>query len=600
MPPPTTPATLAGLSRHGAERWPGAPALLRRDPGGAPHHLTFAEAHEAGEEIARGLMALGLARGDRVAIQSGLRPEWTLTLLAAASCGLVLVSLLPTTVPEEIVHVVNDCGAKAVICEDGEQLAKLRAALPELPGLRHTVVIDEEPGVTDPPMTLADLRTAGLHAVPAAALDRRRASVTPDDLLVIIYTSGTTGPKKGCALSHGNYLAVLRAQPVPPSRALGDADASNGTVFVVTGPHTIALLMQLLSWWSGYTFSSFRGGSPETLPAELRAAAPVIVPLVPLALEMIYRSILADRPASERAELIESARTGLRVRRMRSAGEIVPPRLQEWFDHAEATVFADVRDRFGGNLRRATVAGAPVSPDILSFFVGCGVPLVECYGMTETAAAATSNTPEDNRLGTVGRPLPGVEVAISDTGEVLIRGDHVFRGYWGYDEGEFGAVRDGWLHTGDLGELDQDGFLRLTGRKKELIQLSNGMAVTPHPLERELRAHPLISQAVLYGETKPHLVALLTLDARRAAQWATERGLPTDPRALSTHPLLLEALDKALESANAGLQEYFRAKAFHVLDRELTLENGELTVSMKVARPVVHARFRALYESLYE
>ncbi|OAR22121.1 hypothetical protein A8W25_29765 [Streptomyces sp. ERV7] len=594
---PSTTLTLADLAPRGAERWPQAPALRWRTPEGTPRHLTFAEAHEATDEIARGLLALGLAPGDRVAIQSRLRPEWTLALLAAASCGLVLVSLLPTTVPEEVVHVINDCDAKAVICEDSEQLAKIRTALPRLPGLRHIIVIDEDPASTDPPTTLDELRRAGIRAVPAATLARRRAAVTPDDLLVIIYTSGTTGPKKGCALSHGNYVAVLRAHPSPPRRS---PDTSHGTIFVVTGPHTIALLMQLLSWWSGYTFTSFHGSSPDTMPAELRAAAPAIVPLVPLALEMIYRSVLASRSPSERTELIDAARTGLRVRRMRAAGERVPAELQEWFDHAESTLFAEVRERFGGNLRRATVSGAPVSPDILSFFVGCGLPLVECYGMTETAAAATSNSPDDNRLGTVGKPLPGVEIAISDDGEVLIKGDHVFHGYWGYDEGEFGAVRDGWLHTGDLGELDRDGYLHLTGRKKELIQLSNGMAVTPHPLERELRAHPLISQAVLYGEARPHLVALLTLDAEHAAQWAAERALPTDPRALASHPLLIEELGRALDGANATLQEYFRAKAFHVLDRDLSMATGELTVSMKVARPVVHARFRELYESLYE
>ncbi|MFC0842482.1 AMP-dependent synthetase/ligase [Streptomyces noboritoensis] len=600
MQAPTTPLTLADLAPRGAEQWPQAPALRWRTPEGTPRHLTFAEAHEATDEIARGLLALGLAPGDRVAIQSTLRPEWTLTLLAAASCGLVLVSLLPTTVPEEIVHVVNDCDAKAVICEDGEQLAKVRAVLPELPGLRHIIVIDEEPGTTAPPTTLAELRATGTRAVPAAALARRRAAVTPDDLLVIIYTSGTTGPKKGCALSHGNYVAILRAHPSPPRPAPDEPHASHGTVFVVTGPHTIALLMQLLSWWGGYTFTSFQGSSPDAMPAELRAAAPAIVPLVPLALEMIYRSVLASRSDSERAELVAAARQGLRVRRMHAAGESVPPHLQEWYDQAERTLFAEVRERFGGNLRRATVSGAPVSPDILAFFVGCGLPLVECYGMTETAAAATSNSPGDNRLGTVGKPLPGVEIAISDEGEILIKGDHVFHGYWGYDEGEFGAVRDGWLYTGDLGELDEDGYLHLTGRKKELIQLSNGMAVTPHPLERELRAHPLVSQVVLYGEAKPHLVALLTLDARRAAQWAAERGLPADPATLATHPLLLEEIGGALDAANATLQEYFRAKAFHVLDRDLSMATGELTISMKVARPVVHARFRELYEALYE
>ncbi|MEU5432010.1 AMP-dependent synthetase/ligase [Streptomyces sp. NPDC020719] len=599
---PNTPhsPTLAHLTERAADQWPQAPALRWREPDGTLHHLTFAEAHTAAEEIARGLMALGLAPGDRIAVQSRLRPEWTLLLLAAASSGLVLVSLLPTTVPEEIAHVLNDCDAKAVICEDADQLAKVEAARPRIPGLRQVLVMDEVAGRDDPPLTLARLRAAGEHAVTPAALARRRASVRPDDLLVIIYTSGTTGPKKGCALSHGNYVAVLAAHPSPPRSPLASPDASNGTIFVVTGPHTIALLMQLLTWWSGYTLSWFQGGSADEMAAELQAARPSIVPLVPLALENIYRAVLAAHPAERHPQLLDAARTGLRVRELRAAGQPVPDDLQEWFERTDRTLFAEVRERFGGNLRRATVSGAPVSRDILTFFVGCGLPLVECYGMTETAAAATSNTPDDNRIGTVGKPLPGVEVAIADDGEVLIKGANVFHGYWGYDEGEFGTVRDGWLHTGDLGAIDAEGYLHLTGRKKELVQLSNGMAVTPHPFERELRAHPLISQAVLYGEARPHLVALITLDARQAADWASARGLPTDVPALVRSPELLDEIRDAVERANGGLQEYFRARAFHVLDRDLSADAGELTVSLKVARPVVHTRFRDLFESLYD
>lgn len=453
------------------------PALAH--PEGTQRQLTFAEARVATDEIARGLMALGLAPGDRVAIQSRLRPEWTLTLLAAASCGLVLVSLLPTTVPEEIVHVVNDCDAKAIICEDGEQLAKVRTALPELPGLRHVIVIDEEPAAEDAPRTLAELRTAGSHAVPAAALARRRAAVTP----TTCWSSSTPRepPARRRAARSPTATTWRCCGPIPRLRSAHRTSRTPRTAPSSSSPAPTP---------SPCSCNCSAGGPDTPSPAstaarptgcrmELRAASPAIVPLVPLALEMIYRSVLAPRSAAERAELIDAARTGLRVRRMRAAGETVPDGLQKWFDHAENTLFAEVRERFGGNLRRATVSGAPVSPDILSFFVGCGLPLVECYGMTETAAAATSNTPGDNRLGTVGTPLPGVEIAISGDGEVLIKGDHVFHGYWGYDEGEFGAVRDGWLHTGDLGALDRDGFLRLTGRKKELIQLSNGMAVTP-------------------------------------------------------------------------------------------------------------------------
>ncbi|MEW2529924.1 AMP-binding protein [Streptomyces sp. NPDC047071] len=605
---PTDPGeTLAHLARRNAALWPDAAALRWRDSVGDGCHLTYAEAWSDSEGTARGLLSLGLAPGDRVAVLSGLRPEWTTTLMAAATSGLVVVSLLPSTVPEEIVHVLGDCGARVVVCENAAQLAKVEAAWDRLPGLRHAVLMDapaeaSDPGPAEHPartVSLGELRARGRAEVGAAELRRLSDAVRAEDLLAIIYTSGTTGPKKGCALTHGNYVSVLRAHPRPPHRPGAARDHSNGTIFVVTGPHTIAMLMQVLAWWSRYTLAFRRGGPDDSLVDEIRAARPQILPLVPLALEQIYSSVLATWSEADASLALEAARAGLDARERVRRGETLPPRLQEWFEAMEETLFAEVRGHFGGALRRATVSGAPVSLEILSFFLGCGVPLVECYGMTETAAVATTNTPDAYRLGTVGRPLPGVEVATAPDGEVLIRGANVFSGYWGYHEDAFGSVRDGWLHTGDLGSIDAHGYLTLTGRKKELIQLSHGVAVTPHPLESALRRHPLISHAVAYGEGKPHLVVLLTLDERYAQKWAAERSLPTDVPRLTREPVLLAELERTLAEANATLQDYYRAQAIMVLERDLSLDEGELTISMKVVRPVVHARFRAALEALY-
>ncbi|MBT2418877.1 AMP-binding protein [Streptomyces sp. ISL-22] len=604
------PTTLAHLGRLNAEQWPAATAVTWRDADGVRQRRTYAEAWNDSEKTARGLMALGLRPGDRVAVLSTLRPEWTFTLMGAAAAGLVVVSLLPTTVPDEIEHVLGDCGAQAVLCENTEQLAKVKAVWARLPHLRQAVVIDppdpaaasdQEAGDCDAKtMPLADLRSLGERAIAAEALRSRAEAVKPEDLFAIIYTSGTTGPKKGCALTHGNYVSVLRAHPQPSHGPDVGAGHSHGTIFVVTGPHTIAMLMQVLAWWSRYTLAYRRAGSEDRLTDEIRDAQPRILPLVPLALEQIYSAVLASWPQEDRSLLLEAARAGLEVREKRARGEQIPPHVQDWFDEADRTLFADVREHFGGRVRRVTVSGAPVSQEILAFFLGCGLPVVECYGMTETAAAATSNSPDDYRLGTVGRPLPGIEVDIAPDGEVLIRGANVFRGYWGYHEDEFGAVRDGWLHTGDLGSIDSDGYLTLTGRKKELIQLSHGVAVTPHPLERELRTNPLISNAVAYGERRPHLVVLLTLDEPHARRWAAERRLPTVLSELVHEPELLSELEAIVARANSTLQEYYRARAFTVLDRDLSMEDGELTISMKVARPVVHTRFRDRFEALYD
>ncbi|MDC0771412.1 AMP-dependent synthetase/ligase [Streptomyces sp. HD] len=611
------PATLAHLARRNAEQWPTTTAVRWRDADGVWCRRTYAEAWQAGEETARGLMALGLEPGDRVAVLSSLRPEWTFTLMGAAAAGLVVVSLLPTTVPDEIEHVLGDCAGKVVLCENTAQLAKVEAAWNRLPHLRQAVLIDP-PDLAPTPsqddggartarttrtprtMTLAGLRALGRRHISPEELRSRSDAVRAEDLLAIIYTSGTTGPKKGCALTHGNYVSVLRAHPQPPAKADAAADQSNGTVFVVTGPHTIAMLMQVLAWWSRYTLAYRRGSSTDRLADEVREARPQILPLVPLALEQIYSAVLASWPQEDTSLLIEAARAGLEVRERRLRGERIPPQLASWFEASDRTLFADVREHFGGAVRRVTVSGAPVSQDILGFFLGCGVPIVECYGMTETAAAATSNSPDDYRLGTVGKPLPGIEVDIAPDGEVLIRGANVFPGYWGYCEDGFGAVRDGWLHTGDLGSIDGDGYLRLTGRKKELIQLSHGVAVTPHPLERELRTSPLISNAVAYGEGKPYLVVLLTLDAPQVRKWAVERGLPTDLSGLVQEPALIGELAAVMANANARLQEYYRARKFVVLERDLSMEEGELTISMKVARPVVYDHFRERLEALYE
>ncbi|MEU2717244.1 AMP-binding protein [Streptomyces sp. NPDC007205] len=621
--------TLAHLSRWNARHWPQAPAMRWRDPDGGWRAQTYAEAWQATQETARGLLALGLRPGDRVAVLSRLRPEWTTTLHAAAATGLVVVSLLPTTVPEEISHVLGDCEASVVVCEDAAQLAKVRTAWPRLPTLRQAVVLDDpqegdavlraevlpqgEAAVSQAgaaamhaapdqgirrAMTLARLRELGRRAVSAQELQTYADAVGAEDLLAIIYTSGTTGPKKGCALTHGNYVSVLRAHPQPPPTPDAGPAHTNGTLLVVTGPHTIAMLMQILSWWSRYTLA-YPGGGPDHVVRDVQDVRPEILPLVPLALEKLYSAVLASFAPQDQPEIRRAALTGLAVRQKLARGECVPARLRNWFEDMDQTVFQAVREHFGGRLRRMTVSGAAVSQDILAFLLGCGVPVVECYGMTETAAAATSNHPHDYRLGTVGKPLPGIEVAIADDGEVLIRGANVFAGYWGYDEGRFGAIRDGWLHTGDLGVIDSDGYVSLTGRKKELIQLSNGMAVTPHPLERELRTSPLISNAVAYGEGKPHLVVLLTLDEDGARQWAAVRGLPADVPSLARTSQLRRELGHVLEAANARLQEYYRAQAFTVLDRDLSLDEGELTVSLKVARPVVLARFHDLLESLY-
>ncbi len=580
-------ATIADLVGRAAERYGDQPAV-RHKAGGEWHDVSYAELAEIVSEVGRGLVDLGIRPGDRVAILCTTRPDWTYADFGATSAGAVVVPIYPTNSPEECAWVAGNSESRAIVCEDASQIAKIRAVRQDLPALETVIVIDPGGDVGDA-ISLDDLRERG-RARDRAELEQRIAAVAPEDPYTIIYTSGTTGPPKGCVLTHGNYRSVV-------SMVERDAVIQAGDVAYLFLPlaHSFALLIQLAAFDLGATLAYF-GGDPKQIVAELSEVHPTYLPSVPRIFEKLYTLVTAH---GDVAQIKGATQVGLKVRALQAAGRPVPEELQQHYDAAEEALFKNVRAAFGGRLRQATSGAAPIAKEILEFFYACGVPVLEGYGMTETATVATTQTVEDHRLGSVGKALPGCELRIAGDGEVLIKGPNIFGGYYKNDDASFGTIVDGWLHTGDLGSLDEDGFLSITGRKKDIIITAGGKNLTPANLENDLKQSRWISQAVMYGDRRPYPVALVTLDPEEIVHFAREHDLSEDPAVLAQEPKVHELVQGILDEVNEKYARVEQIKRFAILDHDLSQETGELTPTLKVKRNVVSEKYADLFERLY-
>jgi long-chain acyl-CoA synthetase len=580
--------TIADLSRKAAETF-GDRVAIRHKRDGAWHDVTFAQAYQVVSEIGRGLIDLGIAPGERVCILADTRPEWTYADFGIAAAGAVVVPIYPTNAPEECEWVIGNSEAVAIVCDTASQLAKVRAVRDRLPNLRHLIVADPD-GETSDAMSLDELRERG-RARDSAELDARTDAVTPEDPFTFIYTSGTTGPPKGCVLSHGNYRSVL---DMVTQRDIFQGDEDLVYLFLPLA-HAFALLIQLASVDTGTSIAYWGGDAKQIIP-ELMDVKPTYLPSVPRIFEKLYTLALGQLPAEE----IEAIRKiGGRVRDLEIAGEEIPADLAEqWAPLQPKADF--VKNLFGGRLREAVTGAAPISPEILEFFWGCGIPVMEGYGMTETATVATTSTPEEHRFGSIGRPLPGVEVKIADDGEILIKGANIFGGYYRNDDASFGAVVGGWLHTGDVGRVDQDGYVYITGRKKDIIITAGGKNLTPANLENDMKQTRWVSQAVMHGDRRPYPVMLITLDEEEIVPWAQQQGLPdTSIPALAQDPAVHALIQAELDAANAKYAQVEQVKKFVILDHDLSQETGELTPTLKVKRNVVNEKYAPLFDELY-
>jgi long-chain acyl-CoA synthetase len=595
--PPTAPdlagSTIADLLPRAVASF-GEHVAIRHKHDGAWLDVTYAELGEIVREIALGLIELGIQPGERVCILAGTRPEWTYADLAITAAGAVVVPIYPTNSPEECHWVISDSGACAIVCEDAEQLAKVAAVRDRLPELRTVIVID--PDGPSEAIPLEQVRERGRASDGSAELERRRAALTPEDPYTFIYTSGTTGPPKGCVLSHGNYCAV-----VDMVREIGQIHEGEVAYLFLPLAHAFALLIQLGAIDRGTTIAYF-GGDVKQIVGELQEVKPTFLPSVPRIFEKIYtlaHGAIEAQPPEERARTEAAIELGKRVRDMLAREEAIPEELRAPFAEAEEGLFKNVRAIFGGHMRQAATGAAPIAHEILEFFWACGVPVLEGYGMTETSTIATASTIEDHRFGTVGRALPGVQLRIADDGEILISGANIFQGYHHNTDASFGAVEDGWLHTGDLGSLDEDGYLSITGRKKDIIITAGGKNLTPANIENDLKQCRWISQAVMHGDRRPYPVVLITLDEEEIAGYAREHNLPEEPALLAREPAIRELIAGEVERVNARYANVEQVKRFAILEHDLSQAGGELTPTLKVKRNIVEEKYAEILDSLY-
>jgi long-chain acyl-CoA synthetase len=566
----------------------GDRVAVRHKAGDGWQDVTFAQVGEIVTEIGLGLIDLGIQPGDRVCILANTRPEWAYSSFAITSAGGTVVPIYQTNSPEECEWVAGNSEAVALIAEDEAQAAKVFEVRDRLPNLQHVIVMS---GAAEGAMTLDELRERG-RGRDAGELQARAEAVGPDDLYTIIYTSGTTGPPKGCMLAHGNYRAILDM--------VNERDLLSGEEDVVylylPLAHSFALLIQLTAWDNGVTIAYF-GGDTKQIIGELAQVQPTYLPSVPRVFEKIYTLVTSN--AEDPALLKQAVAVGVKVRDLQVAGQPVPEELQAHFDRAEEKLFKNVRAAFGGRLREAVTGAAPIAPEILEFFWACGVPVMEGFGMTETATAATTSTPEEHRFGTVGKPLPGVQIKIADDGELLVKGQNVFRGYWKNDDASFGAVVDGWLHTGDLGRIDEDGYVSIIGRKKDIIITAGGKNLTPANIENDMKQSRWVSQAVMHGDRRPFPVMLITLDEEEIVPWAQQQGKPTDIASLAQDEDVRALVQEVLDEANKKYAQVEQVKKFVILDHDLSQETGELTPTLKVKRNVVNEKYAELFDQLY-
>ncbi len=577
--------TMADLIGLAAARYGGRPALKCKLDG-EWIDVSYEQLDRTVSELAFGLLELGIEPGDRVAILSHTRPEWTYACFGTFAAGAIVTCIYQTNSPEECHYVLHHSGARAVFVEDGEQLAKVRAVEADLPALEFVIVM-EPAGADGRTLSLDALRERG-RARPPIELTARLDGVTPDAGCLFIYTSGTTGPPKACELTHGNYRAITSA--LLPQDIVREGECA---YLFLPLAHALALVIQFLALDVGATIAYWEK-DPQKIVANLIELRPAFFPSVPRIFEKIHTLATA---AADPRELTQAVRVGIAVRQAQLRGEEVSAELQAAFERAEQALYAKVRGLFGGRLREAVTGAAPIAPGILEFFYACGVPVMEGYGMTETASVVSVNTLAAFRLGSVGPPLPGVQVRIAEDGEILVKGPNIFNGYYRDPDATRETLADGWLHTGDLGRLDEDGFLYITGRAKDIIITAGGKNITPANPEHELRYNRWISQAVVIGDARPYLVALITLDPEEAPVFASEHDLELDE--VYRSELMHAEIQTAINAVNSRYAPVEQIKRFAILPNDFSQPTGELTPTLKVKRSIVQEKYAETIDAIY-
>ncbi len=551
----------------------------------------------AGEvrQVARGLMALGFEPGQTACILGFNRPEWTIMDVAAMCAGGAPAGIYTTCSPEEVRYIVAHSEAPVVLVENEEQWKKIDVERANMPKLRHVVTMKGAPKIADDlVMTWEELLAKG-DEVGDLKLDERIEALEPDGLATLIYTSGTTGPPKGVMLSHRNL-----AWTAGVARQLIDSRDDDCVLSYLPLSH-IAEQMFTIHGALTTGYAVYYAESIEKVPDNLKEVQPTIFFGVPRIWEKFHAGIAAKLKEAKgvKKRLVEWAMgVGRRVTEDKARGREPSGALALQYKLADKLIFSKLKPAIGLGRARACVSGAaPISKEVLEFFASLDIVVLEVYGQSEDTGPTSFNRPDRFRLGSVGPAIPGVEVKIAEDDEILVKGPNVFLGYYKDQAATDDALKDGWLCSGDLGAFDKDGFLSITGRKKDIIITAGGKNITPKNIEHALKNHELINEAVVIGDRRKYLTALVTLDPEASVEWARENGL--DGQALHDSPELLAELQKAVDEANSHLARVEQIKKFKVLPRNFTIEDGELTPTLKVKRNVVNEHFASEIDSMY-
>ena len=586
--PPSGRRTIARLWQDAVAASRERPAYLVEE-GDRWREMSWSEADELVRAYANGLLARGLGRGDTFGIVARNRVEWALLDFALARIGAVGVPVYASSSPKDVGYLLAHSEAIGAFCDDAEQRAKVEAVRDELPALRHV-------------LTLADLDELAAegreHAADSpTALDDASAAIDEEDLFTIIYTSGTTGPPKGCMLSHRNYYAMAAVSDEMDSHYRPD----DTMLLYLPLAHNFGRLMSLSGAYVGFTIAFLP--DPLRVAEALLQVRPTLFPSVPRVYEKVHAAVQArfDAETGVKRRLIDwSLPIGREVSRLEGEGKPVPASLRMRHELADRLVFSKVREKLGGRLRIPISGGAPLAREIAEFFDAVGVRIVEGYGLTECTTACSTNRPDRYRFGTVGPPLPGFEIEIADDGEILVRSETVFQGYFKDPDATAAVLSpDGWLRTGDVGEIDEDGFLRITDRKKDILVTAGGKNVAPQNIENDFKTSKYVSQALVVGDRRPYVAALLTLDPDEIERWAAEHGIEADLATLAGDPRVHELLQGVVDDVNRERSRFEQVKRFTVLPRDFGLEHGELTPTLKLRRRAVMQNFEAEIDDLY-
>ena len=608
------PPSVAGLFLERVAATPDAEAYRYPVPSSADQgpdewkSLSWAQAAERVYAIAAGLIELGAQPEQRVALAAGTRIDWILADLGIMCAGAATTTVYPQTNADESAYILSDSESRVLIAENAEQLAKVKEKRAELPELTHVVVIDAAGVETaDWILTLDELEKRG-----AARLEKdpelikeRVGAITKDQLATLIYTSGTTGRPKGVRLPHDNWSYMAKA-----IAATGLVSTEDVQYLWLPLAHVFGKVLTSGQIEVGHVTAV--DGRVDKIIENLPVVQPTYMAAVPRIFEKVYNGVAAKARAGGGAKYkifqwaAEVAREYAKVSQdnfRRTGTASVPFGLGAKHKAADALVFAKIREAFGGNLRACVSGSAALSPEIGYFFAGAGIHILEGYGLTESSAASFVNPGEAYRTGTVGKPLPGTEVRIADDGEILLRGPGIMEGYHKLPEKTAEVLEpDGWFHTGDIGELSPDGYLRITDRKKDLIKTSGGKYIAPAEVEGQFKAVcPYVSNILVHGADRNFCTALIALDEPAITEWAKENGLEGKPYAeIVAAPVTLEMVDGYVKQLNEGLQRWQTIKKFRLLPRDLDVEHGEITPSLKLKRPVVEREYKHLIEEMYD